>query len=310
VTAELKTATIVRPQKKRRWSDPDAEPALAMAGARGNRFRRLMRHLLLLALTIVMLYPVIWMLSSSFKTPDEMFTNPGLIPQEWTLDNYVQGWTGLAYSFDRYFLNSAIVAVAAVLGNLFSCSLAAFAIARLRFRGSRWVLGIVLLTIMLPYHVVVVPQYVMFSSLGWVNTFWPLILPKFLATDAFFIFLMVQFIRALPRELDEAARLDGCGPFGIYFRVILPLTTPALATTAIFTFIWTWNDFFTPLIYLNDPATHTVPIALRTFLDSTGQSSYGPLFAMSLLALGPIVGFFLVAQRYLIDGIATTGAKG
>ncbi|UYN83442.1 MAG: carbohydrate ABC transporter permease [Microcella sp.] len=290
--------------------DPDSVPTTTLAGSKSTKFTRLMRHLLLLTLALVMLYPVIWMLSSSFKPADEIFTNPGLWPREWTLDNYINGWTALQFGFERYFLNSTVIAVAAVVGNLFSCSLAAFAIARLKFRGSKWVLAIVLLTIMLPYHVVVVPQYVVFSSLGWVNTFWPLILPKFLATDAFFIFLMVQFIRALPRELDEAARIDGCGPFGIYFRIILPLTMPALATTAIFTFIWTWNDFFTPLIYLNDPAVHTLPIALRSFLDSTGMSSFGSLFAMSLLALGPIVGFFIVAQKYLVDGIATTGAKG
>lgn len=305
------TRTLVQPRlKRRRWEDPDAAAATGFAGTKAGRYRRLTKHLLLIAVSLVMLYPVLWMLSSSFKEPGEIFTNQGLFAKTWTLDNYVQGWNALQYPFSQFFLNSTFVAVAAVVGNLFSCSLAAFAIARLRFKGSKVVLGIVLVSIMLPYHVVVVPQYIMFSSLGWVNTFWPLILPKFLATDAFFIFLMVQFIRALPRDLDEAARLDGCGPFGIYFRIILPLTTPALATTAIFTFIWTWNDFFTPLIYLTDPAMQTLPVALRSFLDSTGLSSYGPLFAMSILALGPIVGFFIVAQRYLIDGIATTGAKG
>ncbi|GAA1996774.1 carbohydrate ABC transporter permease [Microbacterium ulmi] len=305
------TRTLVQPKlKRRRWEDPDAAAGNSFAGAKAGRFRRLTKHLLLIAVSLIMLYPVLWMLSSSFKEPGEIFTNQSLIPQTWTVDNYVKGWNALQYPFGQFFLNSTIVAVAAVVGNLFSCSLAAFAIARLRFKGSRVVLGIVLVSIMLPYHVVVVPQYIMFSSLGWVNTFWPLILPKFLATDAFFIFLMVQFIRALPRDLDEAARLDGCGPFGIYFRIILPLTTPALATTAIFTFIWSWNDFFTPLIYLTDPVMQTLPVALRSFLDSTGLSSYGPLFAMSILALGPIVGFFIVAQRYLIDGIATTGAKG
>ncbi|RCK68960.1 carbohydrate ABC transporter permease [Desertihabitans brevis] len=282
-----------------------------MAGDhRASRFRRLMTHLALLTLSVVMLYPVIWMLSSSFKPQEEIFRNQGLIPWEVTLDNYVEGWNALQYGFELYFFNSLVVAVAAVVGNIFSCSLAAYALARLRFRARRVVLAIVLITIMLPYHVVVVPQYIMFSSFGWVNTFWPLILPKFLATDAFFIFLMVQFIRALPRELDEAATIDGAGPYRTYWKVILPLTMPAMATTAIFTFIWTWNDFFTPLIYLNDPTTHTVPLALRSFLDATGESSYGSLFAMSLLGLGPIIGFFIVAQRYLIEGIATTGVKG
>ncbi len=164
-------------------------------------------------------------------------------------------------------------------------------------------------SIMLPLHVVIVPQYILFSDLGWINTFYPLIVPKFLATDAFFIFLMVQFIRTLPRELDEAAVIDGAGHWRIFTRIILPLSTPALATTAIFTFIWTWNDFLSQLIFLTNPDKFTVPVALRTFLDSSGESSWGPMFAISVLSLGPIFGFFLAGQKYLVRGIATTGLK-
>ena len=169
--------------------------------------------------------------------------------------------------------------------------------------------AIMLATIMLPAHVVLIPQYILFSNLGWVNTFLPLVIPKFLATDAFFIFLMVQFIRALPRELDDAAKIDGSGFFGIFWRVILPLTTPALATIAIFTFIWTWNDFLTPLIYLTSPDSYTVPLALRAFQDAESESAWGSLFAMSTLSLIPIFGFFLVGQKYLVRGVATTGLK-
>jgi multiple sugar transport system permease protein len=164
-------------------------------------------------------------------------------------------------------------------------------------------------SIMLPLHVVIVPQYILFSQLDWVNTFWPLIVPKFLATDAFFIFLMVQFIRSLPKELEDAAVVDGCNHFQVFLRVVMPLCLPALATTAIFTFIWTWNDFFSQLIYLSDPSMYTVPIALRSFLDATTQSAWGPLFAMSVVSLGPIFGFFLAAQKYLVRGVATTGLK-
>lgn len=272
-------------------------------------FRRMMRHLVVIALLVVMLYPLLWMLSASFKPNSEVFANTGLIPRNFTLSNYIDGWTALNYGFERFFFNSAVVAVLSVLGNLMACSITAYVIARMRFAGRNIVLGLVLLTIMLPHHVLLIPQYIMFSWFGWVNTFWPLILPKFLATDSFFIFLMVQFIRSLPIELDEAARIDGCGPIRLFFYVILPLISPALITTAIFTFIWTWNDFFTPLIYLGDPSMFTLPLALRAFLDSTGTSSYGSLFAMSLLALGPILGFFFVAQKYLVDGISTTGLK-
>jgi multiple sugar transport system permease protein len=157
--------------------------------------------------------------------------------------------------------------------------------------------------------VIVIPQYVMFNQFGWINTFFPLIVPKLLATDAFFIFLMVQFIRGLPSELMEAAEIDGCGYFQIFTRIVLPLVRPALATTAVFTFIWTWNDFFQQLVYLTQPRLYTVPLALNAFQDSTGESAWGPLFAMALLSLGPLIGFFIAAQRHLVRGIATTGLK-
>jgi len=201
------------------------------------------------------------------------------------------------------------VTALAVIGNLLACSLAAYAFARMEFPLKRLWFAIMLGSIMLPLHVIIVPQYILFSKLGWINTFLPLVVPKFLATDAFFIFLMVQFIRSLPRELDEAAAVDGCGHFGIFWRIVLPLSVPALATTAIFTFIWTWNDFFSQLIFLTDPDMYTVPVALRAFLDSTSRSAWGPLFAMSILSLGPIFGFFLAGQKYLVQGIATTGLK-
>ena len=164
-------------------------------------------------------------------------------------------------------------------------------------------------TLMLPYHVTLIPQYVLFLNLGWVDTILPLVVPKFLAADAFFIFLMVQFFRGIPRELDEAAMMDGCGPWRIYWRIMLPLSMPVLATAAIFSFIWTWDDFFGPLIYLNDIAHYTVPAGLRAFVDSTGKSDWGALFAMSVLSLVPVFLFFLFFQRLLIQGIATTGMK-
>jgi multiple sugar transport system permease protein len=165
-------------------------------------------------------------------------------------------------------------------------------------------------TLMLPYQVTLIPQYVLFLHLGWVNTFLPLVVPKFLATDSFFIFLMVQFFRGIPRELDEAAMIDGCSTFQIYLRIMLPLSAPVLVTAAIFTFIFTWDDFFGPLIYLNDMSKYTVTLALRSFVDSTAQSDYGGLFAMSTLSLVPVFLFFLFFQRLLIQGIATTGLKG
>ncbi len=165
-------------------------------------------------------------------------------------------------------------------------------------------------TLMLPYHVTLVPQYVMFLKLGWVNSFLPLIVPKFLAIDAFFVFLMVQFFRGIPREIDEAAIMDGCGPWRIYWKIMLPLSTPVLATAAIFSFIWTYDDFLAPLIYLNDMRSYTVPLALRAFVDfGGGESLYGALFAMSALSLVPVFVVFLAFQRLIIRGVALGALK-
>lgn len=271
--------------------------------------KRLLTHVLLIAFGLVMLYPLLWMVSSAIKPEELIFREPGLIPNSVTFDNFTEGWGALKHSFGHYFMNSAIVTAGAVIGNLMACSLAAYAFARLEFPLKRVWFAIMLGSIMLPLHVVLVPQYILFSNLGWINTFWPLIIPKFLATDAFFIFLMVQFIRTLPKDLDEAAVIDGAGHWRIFSRIIIPLSMPALATTAIFTFIWTWNDFLSQLIFLTNPDMFTVPVALRTFMDASGESSWGPMFAISVLSLGPIFGFFLAGQKYLVRGIATTGLK-
>lgn len=279
------------------------------ADSAGARIRSVLKHAGLTALAVLMLYPVVWMLVSSFRPTAEIFTTPGLSLEGFTLENYTLGWDALSQPFGRYLLNSALVVLGAIVGNLVSCSLAAYAFARLAFKGRRWMFGLMLLTIMLPLQVIIVPQYIMFNSVGWVNTVLPLIVPKLFATDGFFVFLMVQFIRGLPRELDEAARIDGCGHFRTFWQILLPLMTPALATTAIFTFIWTWNDFFSQVIYLTSPESYTVQPALRAFLDSQGQSSWGPLFAMSIVSIVPVFLAFLFGQKYLVRGIATTGLK-
>jgi multiple sugar transport system permease protein len=275
------------------------------------RGKSLVWHLVVIAVLLVLLYPVIWLVSTSFKPAGEVLAGLALLPREPTGSNYTEVFDGVGgFSVWHYFGNSLVIACGAVVGNVLSCSLAAYAFGRLHFRGRGPMFGFMLITIMLPHHVVLIPQYVIFQKMEMVNTFWPLILPKFLATDAFFVFLMVQFIRSLPRELDEAATLDGCGPVGVFRHVILPLLRPAIITTAIFTFIWTWNDFFSQLIYLNDPEKFTLPLALQLFIDQATQSAYGPMFAMSVLALVPIGLFFLAFQRFLVDGVSTSGLKG
>ena len=285
---------------KRRSSAPSA---------RRLTLSKVVRHIVLIAVGVLLIYPLLWMVTSSLKPEDLIFRDPSLLPETIDFSNYTDGWNALSSPFGLYLLNSGAIVLGSLLGNLITCSMAAYAFAKLEFRGKKIFFALMLMTLMLPIHVLIVPQYVLFSNLGWVNTFLPLIVPKFLATDAFFIFLMVQFFRGLPKELDEAARIDGAGYWRTYFQVLLPLSVPALATTAIFTFIWTWNDFYSQLIYLTRPDVLTVPVALRNFVDSTGGSSWGSLFAMSVVTLIPVFLIFLVGQRYLIKGIATTGLK-
>jgi multiple sugar transport system permease protein len=287
--------------------------AAAAAPAGGGLVRAalasLLRHAVLIGACLLMLYPLLWMVASAFKPEDIIFTDLSIIPPSLDLKNFREGWTALQVSFTTFYWNSLVIAVLVVAGNVLSCSLAAYAFARLEFPGRKLLFAVMLATLMLPYHVTLIPQYVLFLNLGWVDTILPLVVPKFLAADAFFIFLMVQFFRGLPRELDEAAMMDGCGPWRIYWKIVLPLSLPVLATAGIFSFLWTWNDFFGPLIYLNDIANYTVPLALRSFIDATGTSAWGQLFAMSVLAILPIFLVFLFFQRLIISGVALSGLK-
>ena len=267
----------------------------------------------LILILAVVLYPLLWMIGTSFKSPAEIASNIGLIPHEFTPSNFSEGWNKFDVAFGRFFLNSALVATLTVVGNTVSCLLAAYALGRLKFRLRGMWFAIMIGTLLLPAHVLIIPQYILFRTLGWVGGEWPylpLLVPHFLATEAFFVFLMVQFMRGIPRELDEAAVIDGASPFSVFRHVVLPLSRPALVTTAIFSFIWTWNDFFRQLVYLSQLKDYTAPVALTLFIDSTSESSVGPMFAMSLLSLVPVFLFFVAFQRLLVEGINTEGLKG
>jgi multiple sugar transport system permease protein len=273
--------------------------------------RRLLWHAGCLVALAVLLYPVVWLLTASVKPANEILSSLSLLPQRVIFGNYAEVFQGMAgVSVWRFLANSLLVSGGAVIGNVVSCSLAAYAFAWLRFRLRGPMFAFMIATIMLPVHVLLIPQYTIFQRMGLVDTVWPLVLPKLLATDAFFIFLIVQFMRGLPAELGDAARIDGAGPVRVFASIILPLTRPALVATAIFTFIWSWNDFLSQLIYLNTPDNYTLPLALRLFIDQTSQTSYGAMMAMSVLTLVPIGLFFVVFQRLLVEGVATTGLNG
>jgi multiple sugar transport system permease protein len=266
-------------------------------------------HTLLLIVLVVMIYPLVWLVGASFKPENQIFTTVNPFPSGFTVANYISGWTATGSPFTLYLLNSLTVSACVVAGNLISCSLAAYAFARLDFAFRRTWFALMLGTLMLPFQATLIPQYTIFYKLNWVNTFLPLVAPYFLAYDAFFIFLMVQFIRGIPKELDEAAALDGAGHVRVFFSVIVPLMRPALITTTILTFIWTFNDFLRQLVYLSDNTRYTAPLGLNAFVDKASGSSYGGMLAMSVVTLVPTVAVFLVSQKRLVDGVANTGIK-
>jgi multiple sugar transport system permease protein len=260
---------------------------------------------------LVMVYPLIWLVGASFKPEDQIFSTWNPLPLHgFTLSNYTSGWTATGTSFTVYIANSLVISGLVVIGNLLTCSAAAYAFARLDFAGKKLWFGLMLSTLMLPFQATMIPQYAIFYKLHWVNTFLPLVVPYFLAVDAFFIFLMTQFIRGIPRELDEAAEIDGAGHVRVFFSVILPLLRPALITTTVLTFVWIYSDFLRQLVYLNDNSRYTVPLGLNSFVDRASGSSYGGLLAMSVVTLLPMVLVFLVFQKRLVDGVANAGIKG
>lgn len=273
--------------------------------------RSLMYHGFVIVTALAMIYPILWLIGSSLKGPDEIWTNQAaVIPKEIRFENYSNGWRGFGnVSFTVFYKNSFIYAGLGTLLTVSASAVVAYGFARVRFIGRRFWFGLMMLTLMLPIQVQIIPQYIMFNELGWMNTFYPLLLPR-LGGQTFFIFMIIQFIRGIPNELDEAALIDGCSKGGIFFRIILPQLKPAMITAAIFSFYWTWEDFLTPLLYLNEPKLYTISLALRTFADPSGQTDWGAIFAMSALSLLPVFIIFVLFQRYLVQGIATTGLKG
>ncbi|MTI59595.1 MAG: carbohydrate ABC transporter permease [Firmicutes bacterium] len=266
-------------------------------------------HSCILVFGILMFYPVMWMVASSFKSSGNALS-PSIFPDEFILDNYRQGWQGFgSLSFATFFKNSFIIASIATLGQVILSALTAYGFARIKFRGRKLWFSIMIITLLFPRQVLMIPQYLLFNKLGWIDTFKPLILPKFFPLP-FFVFLMVQFVRGLPRELDEAARIDGCGIYAIFFRIVLPNIKPALITGFIFSFYWTWQDFFTPLLYIQSTELYPVSLALSLFADPQAVTNWGAMFSMATLSLLPIIIIFIFFQRYLVEGIMTTGLKG
>lgn len=270
------------------------------------------RHVFLIALSLFMMYPIFWMFLSSFKDNTEVFSLTQVFPSVWHFENYPNGWRAIPrHTFGDFFLNSFIYSSLIVLGTLISCTLAAYPLARLNFKGKKLLFACVLATLMLPNQILLIPRYILFTKFGWTNSPLPLIVPAYFAqfSGAFCIYMIVQFMRSIPRALEEAAIIDGCGHFGTFFKIILPNIKPALFTVGIFTFIWSWDDFINQLIYLDSTAKFTVPLALRMFSDNAAQINWGQMFAMSILAILPMLTIYASSQKYFVEGITTSGLK-
>ncbi|MEC0230523.1 carbohydrate ABC transporter permease [Paenibacillus alba] len=273
--------------------------------------RTALYHVLVCLIAITAIYPILWLVASSLKPNEEIYTTAtSLIPSRLAWSNYVSGWKGFAgITFATFMKNSFIIVILSTIGAVVSSALVGYGFARIKFFGSKFWFSAVMLTLLLPQDVTIISQYILFAKIGWLSTFKPIIVPQFFGIP-FFIFLIMQFIRTIPPELDEAAKMDGCSKYSIFYKIIVPLIVPALVTSAIFSFYWRWDDFYTPLLYLNNPSLYPVSLALKLFLDSESLNNWGGMFAMSTLSLVPIFIVFIIFQKYIVDGISTSGLKG
>ena len=265
----------------------------------------------LIILGLFLIYPLLWIFSSSFKENKEIFSSTSLLPAKMVWDSYAKGWQGSGqFTFGQFMVNTFKMVVPTVLFTIMSSTLVAYGFARFKFPLKKLLFGVMISTLMLPNAVIIIPRYILFRNFNWIDSYLPFVIPAAFATYPFFIFLLVQFFRGLPVELDESATLDGCNSLGILIRILLPLSKPALFSVGIFQFIWTWNDFFNSMIYINSVKKFTLSLGLRMTIDVAADTNWNQVMAMSIITILPCVLLFFFAQKYFVEGIATTGLKG
>lgn len=278
-----------------------------------NKSKRstIITHVLMIIMAAIMLYPLIWMFFSSFKTNKEIFGSISLLPKEPVWDTFQKGWKGTGqFSYTVFYLNTFKMVIPTVLFTVISSSIVAYGFARFKFKGKKSLFFLMISTLMLPNSVIIIPRYLLFNKLNWLDSYLPFSMPALFACYPFFIYMMIQFFRGVPKTLDEAATIDGCNTFQIYWKILLPICKPALFSAAIFQFIWTWNDFFNSLIYINSVKKYPIVLALRMSLDSTSASNWNQVLAMAVVSLVPGIVLFFSAQRYFVDGISSGSIKG
>ena len=266
---------------------------------------------LLTVIGIVMVYPLLWMISASFKTNREIFSSLSLMPTEILWDGYSKGWQSSGqYTFATYFANTFVMVIPTVLLTVASSLPVAYGFARFRFKGKGLLFTLVIASLMLPTEVIIIPRYMLFNKLGWLDSYMTFYAPAAVGCYPFFVFMMVQFLRGLPRDLDESACIDGCGPFQCFIQILLPLLKPALFSAGLFQFLWTWNDFFNTNIYINTVSKFPLSLALRVSIDVTSNIQWNQVMSMALVSVIPLILLFFAAQKYFVEGIATSGLKG
>lgn len=267
-------------------------------------------YVLLILLAIVMIYPLLWMVGASFKSNEEIFGTIGILPKNPVHGAFAAGWKGTGqYGFSTFLLNSIKLVVPTVVFTVISAVLVAYGFSRFNFPLKKLLFMLMLSTLMLPSIVLVIPRYIFFKKFGWLDSYLPFTVPALLACNSFFIYMMCQFLRGLPLELDESAKLDGCNSLIILVRILLPLCKAAIFSVMVFQFVWTWNNFLEVLIYVNSISKYPVALGLRLTMDIGSEFDWNQIMAMSIVAIAPPVLLFIVAQKYFVEGIATTGMK-
>ncbi len=288
----------------------EAEKYLA-AQKRRQTVSLAIRYTILTVVGLIMLYPLIWLVGASFKTNSEIFGGAGFMPAHPTTDGYAEGWrTSTPYTFGRFFWNTFLIIAPKTICTVISCTVVAYGFARFDFPGKKILFATVIGTLLLPNVVTRIPQYLLFRDLGWLDSYLPLWVPSAFAGDAFFVFMLLQFLRSIPRDMEEAARVDGATSFQALIYVVVPMLVPAMISVALFQFMWTMNDFLGPLIYVSSVDKFPVSLALKLSIDTAESFEWNRILAMSVLTLLPSLLVFFLSQKYFVEGISAGGVKG
>ena len=268
-------------------------------------------YLIIAVIGLVLLYPIIWMFFATFKSNEDIFGSTRLLPSVWHFENYVEGWKGSSrLTYTTFFINTFKLVVPTTLLTVASACLAAYAFARFDFPCKGLLFTVLIGLMMLPGAVVIIPRYLLYNQFHWIDTYMPFYIPALLCCNSFFPYMLIQFLRGIPKELDESAYIDGCSTFRTLVSILLPLMKPALFSAGLFQFLWTYNDYFNSLIFISSQKMYPISLALRMSLDSESVVNWGKVMAMAFVAVMPVMVLFFAAQKYFVEGIATSGLKG